>query len=89
MVILQRLQAKGYTGGASILRMHLRKIRGPRKKPVACIRFESPPGQQCQCDWGTFWNADLWQHQTQAQLYGRYRMPVPAAVCSSLLTAWT
>jgi transposase len=54
MVILQRLQAKGYTGGASILRMHLRKIRGPRKKPLACIRFESPPGQQCQCDWGHF-----------------------------------
>jgi len=54
VVIKQRLDERGYTGGLTILRDYLQATRGPQKQPQACIRFESLPGAQCQFDWGHF-----------------------------------
>jgi transposase len=54
VVIKQRLDDRGYTGGLSILRRYLRAVRGHRKRPKAYIRFESPAGEQFQFDWGHF-----------------------------------
>jgi transposase len=54
VVIKQRIDEKGYSGGFSILRDYLRAVRGHRKHPKAFIRFESQPGEQCQFDWGHF-----------------------------------
>jgi transposase len=51
-VIQQRLKRQGFDGGLSILRAYLRTVRSQPKE--AFIRFESPPGQQCQVDWGHF-----------------------------------
>jgi transposase len=51
-VLLQRLKAQGYTGGITILRDHLQEVRPKQKR--AYIRFESPPGEQFQIDWGHF-----------------------------------
>lgn len=53
VVIRQRLEAQGFTGGLSILRNHLRQVRFA-KAPKPTIRFETPPGHQCQVDWGHF-----------------------------------
>ena len=64
-VILQRLQAKGFTGKISILRNYLRSVR--RKKQRAFIRFESAPGEQCQIDWGHF--GSLAYGDTRRKLY--------------------
>jgi transposase len=51
VVILRELQAAGYTGGPTILREYIgpkRLLRSGR----ATVRFETPPGQQLQSDWG-------------------------------------
>lgn len=51
-VILQRLQAKGFTGKITILRDYLATVRPQQRR--AFIRFETAPGEQCQVDWGHF-----------------------------------
>jgi transposase len=65
-VLLQRLQPQGYTGGRSILGEYLQQIRPPKKR--AYLRFESPPGQQFQIDWGHF--GSLVYGKTPRKLYG-------------------
>ena len=51
MVLLRELQAKGYTGGISILRDYVRPKRALRPSR-ATVRFETEPGRQLQTDWG-------------------------------------
>jgi transposase len=53
VVIRQRLAARGFPGGLSLLRQYLRQGRAA-KAPKPTIRFETPPGHQCQVDWGHF-----------------------------------
>jgi transposase len=66
MVIRQRLEARGFDGGITIVRDYLRRVR-PRAQPKAAfIRFESEPGVQCQLDWGHF-GSRAYDH-TQRQL---------------------
>lgn len=65
-VVRQRLAEKGFRGGITILRDHLRKVRPPAPKR-AYIRFESPPGEQCQIDWGEF--GSLAYGRTRRKLY--------------------
>ncbi len=48
--LLVEIRAHGYSGGISILKDFTRPYRVPRKGPV--VRFETPPGQQAQCDFG-------------------------------------
>jgi transposase len=64
-VLLQRLRPQGYTGGRSILGEYLQQVR-PKKKR-AYIRFESPPGEQFQIDWGHF--GSLIYGKTPRKLY--------------------
>jgi transposase len=53
-VMLTRLRELGYQGGRSILKEYVHPFRpAPAgKRPV--IRYETPPGQQMQFDWGEF-----------------------------------
>ncbi|MBP1778660.1 MAG: family transposase [candidate division NC10 bacterium] len=51
VVIHRELQAKGYTGGVSILRDYIQPKRSLRPSR-ATVRFETAPGQQLQSDWG-------------------------------------
>jgi transposase len=51
VVILRRLQAAGYTGSSTILREYIAPKRILRVGR-ATVRFETPPGQQLQSDWG-------------------------------------
>lgn len=51
VVILRELQAKGYTGGVSILRDYVRPKRALRAGSRATVRFETEPGRQLQTDW--------------------------------------
>lgn len=51
VVILRELQAKGYDGGLTVLRDYIRPKRALRSGR-ATVRFETPPGQQLQSDWG-------------------------------------
>lgn len=67
VVILQRLTSMGFNGEITILRDYLRQIRRPKNKQ-AFIRFESPPGVQCQVDWGHF--GSLPYGNTKRKLYG-------------------
>lgn len=52
-VILRRLRAAGYAGGYTMLRQYIQPKRALRPKGV--VRFETPPGQQFQHDWGECW----------------------------------
>ncbi len=54
VVIKQRLQPLGYTGGITILKDYLRTVRPAPAKRIPYIRFESAPGEQMQIDWGHF-----------------------------------
>jgi transposase len=51
-VIMQRLQAKGFSGRITILRDYLATVRPKNRR--AFIRYETAPGEQCQVDWGHF-----------------------------------
>lgn len=53
-VVLQRLRGKGFDGQISIVRDHLKQLRGRQKNREPFIRFESQPGEQIQVDWGHF-----------------------------------
>lgn len=52
VVIWRELQAKGYSGGVSILRDYIRPKRALRSSR-ATVRFETEPGRQLQTDWAT------------------------------------
>lgn len=51
MVILRELQAQGYAGEITIVRDYIRPKRALRASRMT-VRFETPPGQQLQSDWG-------------------------------------
>jgi transposase len=52
-VLLRELRARGYDGGATILKEYVEPRRGARQ-PAATVRFETAPGEQAQIDWGSF-----------------------------------
>lgn len=49
--LLEEVRAMGYEGGYTILKDHVRSLR-PRRLGAVTVRFETPPGDQSQCDWG-------------------------------------
>lgn len=51
VVILREIQAEGYTGKVTMLRLYIQPKRALRLGR-ATVRFETPPGQQMQSDWG-------------------------------------
>ncbi len=51
VVLLREVRDRGYTGGYSILKGYLHPKR-QAARAVAVRRFETPPGQQAQVDWG-------------------------------------
>ena len=50
--ILQRLREVGFTGGATIVKAYVARIR-PRARP-AYLKLEFAPGECAQVDWGSF-----------------------------------
>jgi transposase len=50
--IVQRLRELGFTGGATIVKVYVARIR-PRK-PAAYLKLEFAPGECAQVDWGSF-----------------------------------
>ena len=51
VVLLERLQEKGYEGGITILKEYVHQYR-PAKSYPAVRRYETLPGKQAQMDWG-------------------------------------
>lgn len=51
VVVLRELQSAGYSGGLTMLRLYIQPKRALRQGR-ATVRFETPPGQQLQSDWG-------------------------------------
>ena len=51
VVLLQRIQEKGYDGSLSILKDYVHAFR-PAKATPAVQRYETLPGKQAQMDWG-------------------------------------
>jgi len=49
--LLEEIRSMGYHGGSTILHDYLVRIRSGRPGPLT-VRFETPPGEQSQCDWG-------------------------------------
>lgn len=49
--LLEEIRLMGYQGGSTILNDYLGTIR-PRRPSGLIVRFETPPGEQSQCDWG-------------------------------------
>ena len=60
MVLLREIREQGYQGGYTILKDFLRPLR-EAERWRAEIRWESPPGQYAQVDWGHF-TAELPDH---------------------------
>jgi transposase len=58
VVIGQRIQSLGYTGGKSILQEYVATLRQVRNPPRAYVRIESSPGDCFQIDWGHFGSID-------------------------------
>jgi transposase len=52
-VIDREIRERGYDGSIRLLRYYLATLR-PVSKPEPVVRFETPPGQQMQVDWGVF-----------------------------------
>ncbi|HUU73621.1 MAG TPA: IS21 family transposase [Burkholderiales bacterium] len=52
VVLLREIQARGYDGGYTRLKVFVRGLR-PVAKPDPVVRFETEPGQQMQADWAT------------------------------------
>jgi transposase len=52
-VLLAEIKARGYSGGITILRDHMVTLK-PHRRADPLVRFETPPGQQMQVDWGAF-----------------------------------
>ena len=51
MVLLREIQAEGYTGGSTVVRLYVQPKRALRPGR-ATVRFETEPGQQLQTNWG-------------------------------------
>jgi len=51
--LFEEIRDAGYTGGISILRERLGKLR-PRPKKEPIVRFETEPGRQGQMDWSPY-----------------------------------
>lgn len=49
-----RLRALGYTGGVSQLKAFVQPLRPPKAGHFPVRRYETPPGEQMQFDWGEF-----------------------------------
>lgn len=54
VVLRQRLAEQGCTGGITMVRQSLTRLRPASQQKRPFIRFESAPGVQCQIDWGHF-----------------------------------
>lgn len=52
-VLLDKIRAMGYNGGATMLRVFMKPLR-PQTQSKVTERFEIRPGQQAQVDWGPF-----------------------------------
>ncbi|MGA9574896.1 MAG: IS21 family transposase [Lysobacterales bacterium] len=52
-VLFDEIKADGFTGGITILRDYMATLK-PRRRADTLVRFETPPGQQMQVDWGAF-----------------------------------
>lgn len=50
----EMLQAEGYSGGYTIVREHLKRLRGQRTPKQAFQVVETPAGQQAQFDWSPY-----------------------------------
>ncbi len=83
-VIRQRLLPLGFDGGNTVLKDYLRTVRPDRKKRRAFIRFESPPGEQIQVDWGHF--GSLPYGNTMRKLYCLAMIESHSVVLQNVLT---
>jgi transposase len=53
--ILRELRARSYSGGLTILKQHLRQLRGTSKPPRPVFRrFETRPAEEGQVDWSPY-----------------------------------
>lgn len=53
-VLYDELRAQGYGGSRTILKDFVRPLRPTAGDPEPVPRYETPPGQQAQCDWAKF-----------------------------------
>lgn len=54
-VLLREIQAQGYQGKITLIKDFVQPLRAERKRlQELTVRFETPPGEQAQVDWGDF-----------------------------------
>ena len=53
-LIAQRLRPLGFTGGLSILKDYLHRVRAQTAAKRAYLRMEPKPGERFEIDWGHF-----------------------------------
>jgi transposase len=54
VTMCDRLRVLGYTGGVSQLKAFVQPLRPPKAGHFPVRRYETPPGEQLQFDWGEF-----------------------------------
>ena len=52
--ILEEIRPRGYDGSQAAFYRFLAKIKTEEGKSKACIRYETPPGEQAQFDWSPY-----------------------------------
>jgi transposase len=82
-IVFEKIKYRGYTGGATMLREHLRAIRGESKSKEVFLRIEPQPGEEVQVDWGHF--AAITYGNTSRKLYAlAASSPIPECSMWSL-----
>jgi transposase len=52
--MVERLRTQGYTGGKTLVKDFVHPLRPAKRGQAPVIRYETPPGQHLQVDWGEF-----------------------------------
>ncbi len=85
--MLRELRQQGYTGGYTILKDYLEPKR-QSARVVAVRRFETPPGQQAQADWGHLGTLGRLAHLVRPKKILHAAYESPHRMCGGKLV-WT
>lgn len=64
-VLIRELVEQGYRGGLDTVKRFVKPLRTPAPAGEMTVRFETPPGEQAQVDWGS---SQVWMGEEQVRI---------------------